>query len=97
MFFNPGPELTRICVLYDLGSGRIVHPHEVVTPIGGREVDESEVETRTFRRATALGKDTSGLKALHVSAKDYDHSSVYKVDTASGTLVSIPKPERRKQ
>jgi hypothetical protein len=60
-------------------------------------VDEREAETRAFRRATALGKDTSSLKALHVSAKDYDHSSAYKVDNASGTLVSLPKPKNVRQ
>jgi len=84
-------------VLYDPKSGRIVHTHEIITLKGGRNVDEKEAEIRTFKRAKSLGKDTSTLKALHVSAKDYDHSSVYRVDPESLTLVKLSKPEKRVQ
>ncbi len=92
---NIEPESEKICVLYDPKDGRIAHTHEVITLPGGRKVDDEEVEARAFKRAAALGKDTSKFKALHVKApKDHDRSSMYRVDPNSLTLTKLRRPEK---
>ncbi len=88
----PKPEAVRICVLYDPGDGRVAHTHEVVTLPGGRKVDEKEMERRTFQRAESAGVNTSKLKALHVQPKDYDRTSVYRVELKGLRLVKLERP-----
>lgn len=86
------PESVRMCLLYDPKDGRVVHTHQVVTLPGGRHVTDGEVEARAFSRAAQTGKDTSKLRALHVSPADHDFSSIYRVDRKSKKLVKVPMP-----
>jgi len=86
------PEDVKVCVLYDPKNGRIVHNHMVITFPGGQRVDEKETERRAFMHAAKLGRDTSKLKALHVSEKDCQPSSAYRVDLKTLKLVKLPKP-----
>lgn len=90
------PAAVKICVLYDPKDGRVMHHHKVVVFPGAKMVDEKEVERRALERAARFGRDTSRLKALHVSEKECSPSSAYRVDLRSLTLVKLPKPEMRK-
>ena len=90
------PEDVKICVLYDPKDGRVMHNHKVVVFPGAKKVDKKEVERRALERAARLGRDTSRLKALHVSEEECSPSSAYRVDLASLTLVKLPKPEMKK-
>jgi hypothetical protein len=90
------PEDVKICVLYDPKDGRVIHHHRVVVFPGAKKVDEKEVERRTLERAARFGRDTSKLKALHVSDKERNPSSAYRVDLRSLTLIKLPKPEMKK-
>jgi hypothetical protein len=90
------PEEVKICVLYDPKDGHIVHTHEVVTFTGGRRVSDEEVKARAFKNATRRGKDTSNLKALHVSPDKIDRRSTYRVDLKSLTLIEVPRAVRKR-
>jgi hypothetical protein len=93
---NTKPEGVKICVLYDPKDGRVIHHHMVVFFPGSKMVDEKEVERRALERAARFGRDTSKLKALHVSEKECKPSCRYRVDLTSLTLVELPKPEIKK-
>jgi hypothetical protein len=90
------PEDVKICVLYDPKDGRVVHNHKVLVFPGAKKVDEKEVERRALERAASFGRDPSKLKALHVSEKQCNPSSMYRVDLISLTLVKLPKLELKK-
>jgi hypothetical protein len=91
------PDDVKICVLYDPKNGRVIHNHQVVVFPGAKKVDKKEVERRALERAAMFGRDTSKLKALHVSEKDCSPSSAYRVDLTSLTLVKLPNPEMKKR
>ena len=93
---NTKPEGVKICVLYNPKDGRVIHNHMVVFFPGSKMVDEKEVERRALERAARHVKDTSKLKALHVSEKECSPSSRYRVDLKSLRLVELPKPEMKK-
>jgi hypothetical protein len=98
MFFQNGkpiqPESRKMCVLYDPENGIAIHTHEAITFTGGRIVEDKEMEANAFQQATKVGKDTSKLKTLHVSPKDVERGSVYKVDLESLRLVKVERPSR---
>ena len=89
-------EDVKICVLYDPKDGRVMHNHKVVVFPGAKKVDEKEIERRTRERAAGFGRDASKLKALHVSERECNSSSTYRVDLTSLTLVKLPKPEMKR-
>jgi hypothetical protein len=91
------PDDVKICVLYDPKNGRVIHNHQVVVFPGAKKVDKKEVERRALERAATFGRDTYKLKALHVSEKDCNPSSAYRVDLTSLTLVKLPNPEMKKR
>jgi len=91
------PESVKICVLYDPKNGRVIHHHKVVVFPGAQKVDKTEVERRALERAATLGRETSKLKALHVSEKECNPSSAYRVDLTSLTLIELPKPKMKRR
>jgi hypothetical protein len=93
---NTKPEDVKVCVLYDPKDGRVVHNHKVLVFQGAKTVDEKEVGRRALERAASFGRDPSKLKALHVSEKECNPSSTYRVDLTSLTLVKLPKLEMKK-
>jgi hypothetical protein len=84
------PEADKICVLYNLATGRIVHMHRVTTLPGGRKVDDAEMERRIRERSVSSGREVSGLVVLHVDPKTYKMGAVYQVDVGAKKLVEAP-------
>ena len=90
------PEDEKICVLYNLATGRIVHMHRVITLPGGRKVDDAEMERRIRERSVSTGRDGSGLGVLHVDPNTYKMGAVYQVDVGAKKLVeATPSPRVR--
>ena len=84
------PELIKTCVLYDRDTGHIVHVHKVVSLPSGRPPASDHVEKRAMELAAQGGRDVSKLKALHVSATEWDESYPHRVDPRSGRLERLP-------
>ena len=90
------PEADKICVLYNLATGRIVHLHRVTTLPGGRKIDDAEMERRIRERSVSSGRDISGLAVLHVDPNAYKMGAVYPVDVGAKKLVeATPSPRVR--
>jgi hypothetical protein len=90
----PRPEEERLCVLYNPNEGTIVHTHRVTTFPGGHKVDKAEMEKRIRERATAAGRDLTGLEILHVQPEEYKPRTQYRVDVRARKLVEVPKKRR---
>lgn len=84
------PELIKICILYDRDTGHIVHAHQVVSASGGRPPASDHVEKRAMELAAKAGRDVSKVKALHVSAIEWDETYPQRVDPRSGRLERLP-------
>jgi len=84
------PASHDICVIYDPGSGRIVHTHQHVTYPGGAKVTAKEVEAEGL---AALGRrlktDVKGFKTIHVDSKEYEEGSRYRIDPSSHRLIKV--------
>jgi hypothetical protein len=78
----------RACVVYDAASGRIHHYHKVVTLVGGREPDESEVAADALRALRSRREPPKGkLGVLHVAHDIMDAHKNYRVDLKKKSLV----------
>jgi len=84
------PELIKTCVLYDRDTGHIVHVHQVASLPSGRPPASDHVEKRAMELAARGGNDVSRLKALHVSATEWDETCPHRVDPGSGRLERLP-------
>ena len=60
-------EASRVCLLFDPRSGRVVHAHGTTVLGSVKPVTPAELEARARRHAARLGKPTAELKALHIS------------------------------
>ena len=84
---------TFVAVLYDPGTGRIAHYHQVVQFDLKRKVSKAHVEERAKEMATLHGWDVSKLKTLHVDHSKLKKGTRYKVDPKLRKLVALtPQP-----
>lgn len=85
-------DASRVCVLYEPKSGRLVHVHGVTVLPGGKEVSQAEMEQRTVARAKSLGRSVTGLKALHVPVAAIRQRGILKVNSKGTALVTAWEP-----
>ncbi len=78
-------------VLYDPGDGRIIHVHHVVVIEGGHRPSDEE---RLRHEFAAAGVERHAAEVLHVDGALFEPGCTHRVDTATGSLVSEPVPER---
>jgi hypothetical protein len=93
---SPGIRINdeRVCVLYG-ADGQIFHVHHHFS-MQEKKVAESEIEKAARRAARSAPfrhtrKTPRELLALHLPAKDFDPSQVFRVDPRRKVLVAIPE------
>ncbi len=85
-------DASRVCVLYEPKSGRVVHVHGVTVLPGGKEVSKDELERRAVARAKSLGRSVAGLKTLHVPVAAIRQRGTLKVNSKGTALVTAWEP-----
>jgi hypothetical protein len=83
------PVAHQVCVIYDPANGRVLHTHEHLTYAGASKVPESHVEAEALAVLARGGKaDVSGLGVVHLQPGEYKRGVRYRVELASGRLIS---------
>ena len=81
---------SRACVLYEPGTGKVVHVHGVTSLDTTAQINTSELEQKALKMATHLGKATAGVKALHISAGELElHRGAFKVNSKGDGLETV--------
>ena len=79
-------------VVYDPGSGRIMHMHHFATSEGGSHPEEKAQEAAALASAAHGGVDTTKLAVLHIDPSSLQEGVSYQVDTEKRTLVQLSQP-----
>ena|SRR5579859_5014535 len=79
-------------VVYDPGSGRIVHLHHFVTSEGGTHPDEKAQEEAALASADLGKADAGKLAILHADPSSFQEGVSYQVDTEKRALIERSKP-----
>jgi hypothetical protein len=80
---------SKVCILYDAKTGRVVHVHGVTVLEGGQPISESELEERARSRAVAIGRSVSGLKILHLRIPEIPQEIPLIVNPEGTGLISV--------
>ena len=91
----PPMKSARSCVLYDSGSGRILHIHQVVVLEGGATPTEAELESTAREMLVGHDAGASKVAALHLGHADFKPRTAYTVDVATKALVERAVKTRR--
>ena len=94
----PHPEVgdRAIVLLYDPGSGRIVHGYHYEVDPGDKLPDRATLEKSAHEAAALHARAAdrpllSKLTALHADPKTFDLRKAYRVDPAKRVLVDVKK------
>ena len=100
MFANGGnaPKVsaTHTVAVYDPADGRVVHMHQVVVFAGAKQITSEQAEYEAIENAKRRGHDTARLKTALAHEHSARRGGRFRVDPASGKLVALEPPPRRR-
>jgi hypothetical protein len=89
-------ERESLVVLYDPGTGRIVHMHNAVTVNGGRHPDQKTMEKDALEQLSLAQPDfKERVELLEVDASTLKEGTLYRVDTKKRVLVETVVKKRK--
>ena len=84
------PARESLVVLYEGGSGRIVHTHRVVTFEGGEHPDEATLEKQAMDQFQLAEPQTrQKVELLHASPGSMKADGVYRVDEQQKMILEV--------
>jgi hypothetical protein len=88
---------SRVCVLFEPKSGRIIHVHGVTTLRKERSCTKQQLEERAFHNAKIFGRAVEGLKALHVPISAIRQPGALRVDEKGTKVIATSQRPSRKE
>jgi hypothetical protein len=79
-------------VIYDTGTGHILHIHQCVTIQGAEHPAPETLERDAFAQLSAAQPQaTMNVATLHINSGDIKAESLYKVDTVKRAMIEMPR------
>jgi non-ribosomal peptide synthetase component F len=83
-------DASRVCLLFDPKSGRVVHGHTATALHSPNTLTEAELEERARKYARHFGHSVGGLRALHLPLAAVRQPGRLRVNAAGTGLVPAP-------